>query len=173
MLVDVATKSKWFPLLIQMCSVLYRRSWREDAHAGHRVPDHRGSQLSGVLSGSAWGVPRGAMQTQPGVSHQTLLNTTTSSWGYIPAMTCTLTALNVIKIFPHICSSIMPVLIIFHQVKINTGVAIPDRMAPGYLNHLDLGEAVAMLIERRNTSHTVFPVSCPADLKTVILEGNL
>ncbi len=67
----------------------------------------------------------------------------------------------------------MPVLIIFHQVKINTGVATPDRMAPGYLNHLDLGEAVATLIERRNTSHTVFPVSCPADLQTVILEGNL
>uniref|UniRef100_A0A9J7XQX9 Si:dkey-238o13.4 n=1 Tax=Cyprinus carpio carpio TaxID=630221 RepID=A0A9J7XQX9_CYPCA len=60
-----------------------------------------------------------------------------------------------------------------NQVKINTGVAAPDRMAPGYLNHLDLGEAMATLIERRNTSHTVFPVSCPADLKTVILEGSL
>uniref|UniRef100_A0A8C2B8C9 Si:dkey-238o13.4 n=1 Tax=Cyprinus carpio TaxID=7962 RepID=A0A8C2B8C9_CYPCA len=60
-----------------------------------------------------------------------------------------------------------------NQVKINTGVAAPDRMAPGYLNHLDLGEAVATLVERRNTSHTVFPVSCLADLKTVMLEGNL
>lgn len=67
----------------------------------------------------------------------------------------------------------MPVFILFQQVKINTGVAAPDRMAPGYLNHLDLGEAVAVLVERRNTSHTVFAVSCPADLKTVMLEGNL
>ncbi|XP_051953564.1 uncharacterized protein LOC127623248 [Xyrauchen texanus] len=60
-----------------------------------------------------------------------------------------------------------------NQVKINTGVAAPERMAPGYLNHLDLGKVVAVLVERRNTSHTVFPVSSPADLKTVILEGNL
>lgn len=61
----------------------------------------------------------------------------------------------------------------FQQVKINTGVAVPDRMAPGYLNHLDLGEAVAKLVERRNKSHIIYSVSCPADLKTVILEGNL
>lgn len=47
---DVATKM--IPL-IQMRSVSYRRSWREVAHAGHRVPDRRGSQRSGVLSGSA------------------------------------------------------------------------------------------------------------------------
>ncbi len=59
------------------------------------------------------------------------------------------------------------------QVKIDTGVATPERMAPGYLSHLDLGEAVATLVERRNTSHTVFTVNCPADLKTVLLEGNL
>lgn len=59
------------------------------------------------------------------------------------------------------------------QVKINAGVATPERMAPGYLNHLDLGEAVATMVERRNTSHTVFNISCPADLKTVLLEGNL
>ncbi len=59
------------------------------------------------------------------------------------------------------------------QVTINTGVGTPERMAPGYLNHLDLGEAVATLVERRNTSHTVFTVSCPADLKTVLLEKNL
>ncbi|KAM4573673.1 uncharacterized protein PAE49_008430 [Odontesthes bonariensis] len=60
-----------------------------------------------------------------------------------------------------------------NQVKINTGVGTPERMAPGYLNHLDLGEAVATLVERRNTSHTVFTVSCPADLKTALLEGSL
>ncbi|KAL6478966.1 hypothetical protein MHYP_G00123990 [Metynnis hypsauchen] len=60
-----------------------------------------------------------------------------------------------------------------NQVKINTGVASPERMAPGYLNHVDLGEAVATLVERRNTSHTVFTINSPSDLKTVILEGNL
>ncbi|XP_022078158.1 uncharacterized protein si:dkey-238o13.4 [Acanthochromis polyacanthus] len=60
-----------------------------------------------------------------------------------------------------------------NQVNIDTGVGTPDRMAPGYLNHLDLGEAVATLVERRNASHTVFTVRCPADLKTVILEKNL
>ncbi|KAM3608795.1 uncharacterized protein V6R79_004875 [Siganus canaliculatus] len=60
-----------------------------------------------------------------------------------------------------------------NQVKIDTGVATPERMAPGYLNHLDLGEAVASLVERRTSSHSVFTVNCPADLKTVLLEGNL
>ncbi|KAL6107334.1 uncharacterized protein ACO6RY_10997 [Pungitius sinensis] len=60
-----------------------------------------------------------------------------------------------------------------NQVKINAGVAPPERMAPGYLSNLDLGEAVASLVEQRSTSHSVFTVSCPADLKTVILERNL
>ncbi|XP_062245169.1 uncharacterized protein si:dkey-238o13.4 isoform X1 [Platichthys flesus] len=60
-----------------------------------------------------------------------------------------------------------------NQVKINTGVAAPERMAPGYLNHLELGEAVAALVEKRDTSHRVFTISCPAELKTVLLERNL
>ncbi|XP_060933330.1 uncharacterized protein si:dkey-238o13.4 [Limanda limanda] len=60
-----------------------------------------------------------------------------------------------------------------NQVKINTGVAAPERMAPGYLNHLDLGETVAALVEKRDTSHKVFNIRCPADLKTVLLERNL
>ncbi|XP_028305888.1 uncharacterized protein LOC114465222 [Gouania willdenowi] len=60
-----------------------------------------------------------------------------------------------------------------NQVKIDTGVATPERLAPGYLNHLDLGEAVAALVERRNTSHTTFTVNCPEDLKTVFVEKNL
>ncbi|KAG5848562.1 hypothetical protein ANANG_G00099760 [Anguilla anguilla] len=60
-----------------------------------------------------------------------------------------------------------------NQVKINTGVAPPDRLAPGYLSHLDLGEAVATLVERRNTSHAVFNVNCPTDLKTILLENNM
>lgn len=80
---------------------------------------------------------------------------------------------NVIEVFPQIRSSEMLTSVTFQQVKINTGVAVPDRMAPGYLNHLDLGEAVAKLVERRNKSHIIYSVSCPADLKTVILEGNL
>uniref|UniRef100_W5M540 Uncharacterized protein n=1 Tax=Lepisosteus oculatus TaxID=7918 RepID=W5M540_LEPOC len=58
-----------------------------------------------------------------------------------------------------------------NEVKVNTGVATPDRMGPGYINHLDLGEAVASLVEKRNSSHKVFSVNTPADLKTVILEG--
>ncbi|XP_029992111.1 uncharacterized protein LOC115420750 [Sphaeramia orbicularis] len=60
-----------------------------------------------------------------------------------------------------------------NQVNIDTGVATPDRMAPGYLNHLDLGEAIAALVERRSTSHTVYTVKCPEDLKTVLLDQNL
>ncbi|CAL8293183.1 unnamed protein product [Boreogadus saida] len=59
-----------------------------------------------------------------------------------------------------------------NQVKINTGVAPPERMAPGFLNHLELGEGVAVLMERCTTSHSVFTVGCPADLKTVLLEGD-
>ncbi|KAG7523497.1 hypothetical protein JOB18_048574 [Solea senegalensis] len=60
-----------------------------------------------------------------------------------------------------------------NQVKINAGVAAPDRMAPGYLDHLDLGVAVASLVEKPNSSHSVFTVSCPADLKTVLLDRKL
>uniref|UniRef100_A0A3Q4B811 Uncharacterized protein n=1 Tax=Mola mola TaxID=94237 RepID=A0A3Q4B811_MOLML len=57
-------------------------------------------------------------------------------------------------------------------MKIDTGVATLERMVPGYLNHLDLGETVATLVERRNSSHAVFYVNCPADLKTILLERN-
>lgn len=55
------------------------------------------------------------------------------------------------------------------QVKINTGVGTPEHMGPGYLNHVELGEAVATLVERKEKSHTVYTINCPADLKTVIL----
>ncbi|KAK1785026.1 hypothetical protein P4O66_018195, partial [Electrophorus voltai] len=60
-----------------------------------------------------------------------------------------------------------------NQLKINMGVATPDRMAPGFLNHVDLGEAVATLVERKKMTHTVFTINSSADLKTVILEGTL
>lgn len=59
------------------------------------------------------------------------------------------------------------------QVKIDTGVATPDRITPGYLDHLELGEAVAALVESRNRSRPVVTFSCPADLKTVLVERNL
>ena len=59
------------------------------------------------------------------------------------------------------------------QVKINTGVAPPERMAPGFLSHLDLGEALASLVERGHTSHSVFTLNGPADLKNLLIEGNL
>ncbi|KAI9518248.1 hypothetical protein NQZ68_038914 [Dissostichus eleginoides] len=60
-----------------------------------------------------------------------------------------------------------------NQVKINAGVGTPGHMAPGFLNHLELGEAVAALVERRSPSHSVVTVNCPADLKTVCLERSL
>ncbi|KAJ8252196.1 hypothetical protein COCON_G00215080 [Conger conger] len=60
----------------------------------------------------------------------------------------------------------------FNQVVINTGVAPPDRMAPGFLSHLDMGEAVAALVERQSPSHKVVTVQFPADLKA-IQEGNI
>lgn len=60
-----------------------------------------------------------------------------------------------------------------NQVRIDTGVATSERVAPGFLNHLELGEAVAALVERRNTSHSIFNVNCPADLKTVLLNQHL
>ncbi|XP_032434775.1 uncharacterized protein LOC116729963 isoform X1 [Xiphophorus hellerii] len=59
------------------------------------------------------------------------------------------------------------------QVKINTGVATPERLAPGYLNHLDLGVAVATLVEQGSSSHRVFTVCSPADLQTQLLDGSL
>lgn len=60
-----------------------------------------------------------------------------------------------------------------NEVKIDTGVGTPDRLGPGFVNHLDLGEAVATLVERRSGSHSVYNINCPADLKTVLLEGHL
>ncbi|XP_062861125.1 uncharacterized protein si:dkey-238o13.4 [Trichomycterus rosablanca] len=57
-----------------------------------------------------------------------------------------------------------------NQIKINAGVGTPERMGPGYINHVELGEAVATLVEKRNLSHRVFSINSPADLKTVILE---
>ncbi|XP_068168443.1 peroxisomal trans-2-enoyl-CoA reductase [Antennarius striatus] len=60
-----------------------------------------------------------------------------------------------------------------NEVRIDMGVGTPDHMTPGYLNHLDLGEAVATLVERRNASHTVYTVNSPADLKTILLERHL
>lgn len=59
------------------------------------------------------------------------------------------------------------------QVNIDTGVSAGEHVAPTYLEQRDLGEAVATLVERRRTSHKVYTVRCPADLKTVLLEGNL
>lgn len=59
------------------------------------------------------------------------------------------------------------------QVNIDTGVSTAEHMMPNYLDHLDLGEAVATLVERRRSSHRVHTVTRPADLKTVLLEGIL
>lgn len=59
------------------------------------------------------------------------------------------------------------------QVNIDTGVSTAENKVPNYVDQVDLGEAVATLVERRRTSHKVYTVRCPADLKTVLLEGNL
>lgn len=60
-----------------------------------------------------------------------------------------------------------------NQVKINAGVGTPERMAPGFLNHLDLGDAIATMVEKRTATHAVFTINNPGDLKTAVLEGNL
>ncbi|XP_067853605.1 peroxisomal trans-2-enoyl-CoA reductase [Heptranchias perlo] len=60
-----------------------------------------------------------------------------------------------------------------NEVKLNMGVATPDRVAPGFVNHLDVGEAIATVLEKKSVSHHVFCVNTPADLKTLIMEGKV
>ncbi|KAG8437564.1 hypothetical protein GDO86_008319 [Hymenochirus boettgeri] len=60
-----------------------------------------------------------------------------------------------------------------NEVKINMGVAKPEHLGPGYVNHLDVGDAVATVVEKRRVSHTALCVNCNTDLKTLILEGKL
>ncbi|XP_068117593.1 uncharacterized protein [Hyperolius riggenbachi] len=60
-----------------------------------------------------------------------------------------------------------------NEVKINMGVALPDRLGPGYVSHLEVGEAVASLVEKRRVSHTVMCVNSKNDLKTLMVEGKL
>ncbi|KAM4722239.1 uncharacterized protein WCC33_008475 [Rhinophrynus dorsalis] len=60
-----------------------------------------------------------------------------------------------------------------NEVKINMGVATPDRRGPGYVSHLEVGDAIATLVEKRRVSHTVLCANSTADLKTLILEGKL
>ncbi|XP_063802314.1 uncharacterized protein LOC134970249 [Pseudophryne corroboree] len=60
-----------------------------------------------------------------------------------------------------------------NEVKINMGVAPPERLGPGYVSHLEVGEAIASLVEKRRVSHTVLCANSTTDLKTLILEGKL
>ncbi|XP_067392835.1 peroxisomal trans-2-enoyl-CoA reductase-like isoform X1 [Emydura macquarii macquarii] len=60
-----------------------------------------------------------------------------------------------------------------NEVKINMGVATPERAGPGYVSHLQVGEAVASLVEKRRVSHAVLCASSPADLQTLTLEGKI
>ncbi|XP_015262205.1 PREDICTED: uncharacterized protein LOC107106546 [Gekko japonicus] len=60
-----------------------------------------------------------------------------------------------------------------NEVKINMGVTTPEHLGPGYVNHLEVGEAVASLVEKRRVSHAVLTASSPADLKTLTVEGKL
>lgn len=59
------------------------------------------------------------------------------------------------------------------QLKINMGVTTPERLGPGYVNHLEVGQAVASLVEKRVVSHTVLSANSPADLKTLALDGKV
>uniref|UniRef100_A0A3B3Q9G1 Rhamnolipids biosynthesis 3-oxoacyl-[acyl-carrier-protein] reductase-like n=1 Tax=Paramormyrops kingsleyae TaxID=1676925 RepID=A0A3B3Q9G1_9TELE len=61
----------------------------------------------------------------------------------------------------------------FNQVRINTGVTSTERKAPGYLCHLELGQAVALLVEKGNPSHSVHTINCPDDLKTIASEERI
>ncbi|KAL8195109.1 UNVERIFIED_CONTAM: hypothetical protein K2H54_046783 [Gekko kuhli] len=60
-----------------------------------------------------------------------------------------------------------------NEVKIDMGVATPEHLGPGYVSHLEVGEAVASLVEKRRVSHAVLTASSPADLKTLTAEGKL
>ncbi|KAH0619707.1 hypothetical protein JD844_000645 [Phrynosoma platyrhinos] len=60
-----------------------------------------------------------------------------------------------------------------NEVKINMGVTTPERLGPGYVSHLEVGKAVASLVEKRAVSHTVLSAASPADLKTLALEGKI
>ncbi|XP_023682834.1 uncharacterized protein [Paramormyrops kingsleyae] len=59
------------------------------------------------------------------------------------------------------------------QLKVNSGVAAPERMGPGYLSHLELGEAVARVIQQRSAAHSVFTINCSADLRNIPSEGGM
>ncbi|XP_078526215.1 uncharacterized protein LOC144798950 [Lissotriton helveticus] len=60
-----------------------------------------------------------------------------------------------------------------NEVKINMGVTTPERLGPGFVSHLEVGEAVASLVEKRCITHTVLCANSAADLKTLILEGRI
>lgn len=59
------------------------------------------------------------------------------------------------------------------QVKISMGVTTPERLGSGYVSHLEVGQAVATLVEKRRVSHAVLSLGTPADLKTLAAEGKL
>ncbi|KAM9301537.1 uncharacterized protein PAF06_014736 [Gastrophryne carolinensis] len=60
-----------------------------------------------------------------------------------------------------------------NEVKINMGVAPPERLGPGYVSHLEVGDAVASLVEKRRVSHTMLTANSTTDLKTLIIDGKL
>nr|XP_060644441.1 uncharacterized protein LOC132783328 [Anolis sagrei ordinatus] len=60
-----------------------------------------------------------------------------------------------------------------NEVKINMGVTTPERLGPGYVSHLEVGQAVASLVEKRAVSHRVLSAASPADLKALASEGKI
>ncbi|XP_027701807.1 uncharacterized protein LOC114031004 isoform X2 [Vombatus ursinus] len=60
-----------------------------------------------------------------------------------------------------------------NEVKINMGVALPEALGPGYVSHLEVGRAVASLVDKLAISHAVLCVDSPADLQVLISDGKL
>ncbi|XP_078010650.1 uncharacterized protein LOC144457191 [Phascolarctos cinereus] len=60
-----------------------------------------------------------------------------------------------------------------NEVKINMGVALTEALGPGYVSHLEVGQAVASLVDKLAISHAMLCVDSPADLQVLISDGKL
>ncbi|XP_044518932.1 uncharacterized protein LOC123236636 [Gracilinanus agilis] len=60
-----------------------------------------------------------------------------------------------------------------NEVKINMGVALPEALGPGFVSHLEVGQAVASLVDKLAVSHSVLRIDSPADLQVLTSDGKL
>ncbi|XP_075795942.1 uncharacterized protein LOC142831031 isoform X2 [Pelodiscus sinensis] len=60
-----------------------------------------------------------------------------------------------------------------NELKINMGVVAQDPGRPGYVSHLEVGAAVAALLEKGSVSHAVLCAGSPADLQALAREGTI